>query len=247
MHFRDTATPGKSQLVFSVAGLCCVQVGVSWRGLSLLLMTAALAAASCGRSPLLLPPDLVADAAVPADTAADRPADLASDPKPERADAPPDPKPDRAVDAPAETGPPPCKPQPETCNGVDDDCNGALDENQPPIPCPGGGSRYCIAGRYSECPRRCDVCVPGSQRICMISFCLYWGHQTCAADGRSFSACRELAPPPECDQIAKGGKSAALEQCCLDNDYCCLDEFDLDHDGDKTKMLGRCEAVVCGP
>src|SRR5678816_1836023 len=43
-----------------------------------------------------------------------------------------------------------------------------------PIPCPGGGSRYCVAGRWSACPERCDVCVPGSQRVCFMSYCLYW-------------------------------------------------------------------------
>ena len=40
-------------------------------------------------------------------------------------------------------------------------------------------------------------------------------------------------------------RSPELEECCIDNGYCCVDEFDLDNDGDRTEMLGRCEAVMC--
>jgi hypothetical protein len=142
--------------------------------------------------------------------------------------------------------PPTCLPQPEICNGADDDCDGIVDEDLVPIPCPQGGSRYCVGGRFSDCPRRCEVCIPGSRRVCMISFCLYWGSQTCSADGRGFGPCLESPPPKECKAIAdRQMKSRELEQCCLDNGYCCLDEFDLDGDGDRSDMLGRCEAVRC--
>ena len=72
--------------------------------------------------------------------------------------------------------PPACQPQPETCNGVDDDCDGTVDEDLPAIPCPNGGGRYCVAGRYSDCPRRCDVCVPGSKRACLTSYLHVLGH-----------------------------------------------------------------------
>ena len=156
---------------------------------------------------------------------------------------------DRGMDAMSvPEGPPACQPQPEICNGADDDCDGAIDENQPAIPCPDGGNRYCVGGRYSDCPRRCDVCVPGSKRTCITSYCTFWGSQTCSADGQSFGRCDESRPPPECEAIAnKMMRSPALEMCCLDNGYCCVDEFDLDHDGDRTEMLGRCEAVVCDP
>ena len=154
---------------------------------------------------------------------------------------------DRGMDAMSvPEAPPACQPQAETCNGADDDCDGAIDEDLPAIPCPDGGNRYCVGGRYSDCPRRCDVCVPGSKRTCITSFCTFWGSQTCSADGRSFGRCDESRPPPECEEIAnKMMRSPALEQCCLDAGYCCVDEFDLDRDGDKTEMMGRCDAVVC--
>ena len=54
--------------------------------------------------------------------------------------------------------------------------------------------------------------------------------------------------PPECKPIVdKGMRTADLEQCCLDHGYCCLDEFDLNQNGDRTEMLGQCEAVACTP
>lgn len=149
--------------------------------------------------------------------------------------------------APSKTpdGPPECEPSTETCNGRDDDCNGAVDD-LPAQACAGGGFRFCVAGRLSECPRRCDVCVPGSGRVCQNSFCSFWGEQECAADGQGFGHCREAEPPPACAAIARKFKdSKELEQCCLDNGYCCLDEQDLDHDGDRREMLGACGDVAC--
>src|SRR5262249_50251711 len=134
--------------------------------------------------------DLVAEVAPerPPDVPPDLPPDLPPEVKPE---VMPDLPREVAPEAPAERPPveagPVCIPQPETCNGVDDNCDGRVDEDQPAIPCPNGGSRYCVSGRYSECPRRCEVCIPGSQRECFTSFCLFWGTQTCASDGRSFS------------------------------------------------------------
>jgi len=141
--------------------------------------------------------------------------------------------------------PPQCEPHAEKCNGRDDDCNGAVDDLAPG-PCVGGGFRFCVAGKWSECPRRCDVCVPGSVRICQNSFCSFWGEQECAADGQGFGHCREAKPPPECAATADRFQSSKeLEQCCLDNGYCCLDEHDLDGDGDRREMLGACGDVVC--
>jgi len=195
---------------------------------------AALVAAACGRSELfdgVQKAQVHADAAPVVDVGVDRGVERPVD---------------RPIDRPAPRDA--CKPQPETCNGVDDDCNGEIDDGLPAIPCPNGGSRYCVAGRYSDCPQRCDVCLPGSQRTCITSFCTFWGKQLCAADGRSFGACIEQQAPPQCADIAnQQQRSPALEQCCIDNGFCCLDEFDLNHNGDRTEMLGRCEAVVCGP
>jgi hypothetical protein len=88
--------------------------------------------------------------------------------------------------------------------------------------------------------------VPGSVRICQNSFCSFWGEQECSADGLGFSNCREAHPPAECKDIAKASEdSPELEQCCIDNGYCCLDQYDLDADGDRREMLGACGDVVC--
>jgi hypothetical protein len=165
-------------------------------------------------------------------------------------DAPPVVLPDGAMPPPptstVKPPPPQCVPSEEECNGVDDDCDGDVDEI-PAVPCAGGGSRYCVAGRMSECPQRCETCMPGSEVICFISYCTFWGVKTCAADGRGFSACTEgHGVPPECeDTVQRHKNSPELEQCCIDNGYCCADEFDLDDDGNKREMLGRCDEVVC--
>jgi hypothetical protein len=143
------------------------------------------------------------------------------------------------------TKPPICVAVPEECNGRDDDCDGAID-NLPAEACPGGGFRFCVAGRLSACPRRCEVCVPGSVRVCENSFCSFWGEQECAADGQGFGKCREAMPPPECAATAsKFENSRQLEQCCLDNGYCCLDEHDLNGNGNRREMLGACGDVTC--
>ncbi len=139
-----------------------------------------------------------------------------------------------------------CTPSPETCNGIDDDCNGKVDDGIPAVACPGGGQSYCVAGHMSKCPKRCDVCVPGSQRVCYLSYCRYWGVQTCTADGRSFGLCQEQEPPPECKSIADAEHgSRALEQCCVDNGYCCVDTYDLNHNGNEKELLGACDEVKC--
>lgn len=139
-----------------------------------------------------------------------------------------------------------CAPKDETCNGKDDDCDGQIDQGLPAIPCAGGGAQYCIAGRWSACPVRCDECMPGSERVCFLSYCTYWAVQTCSADGRSFGVCRERHVPPECEDVASSHKeSAQLEQCCLDKGYCCRDEYDLDGDGNRGEMLGACDEVSC--
>jgi hypothetical protein len=203
-------------------------------------------------------PDLPADLApdLPADQAPDLALDVTPDLAPDLAsaiDAPVDLARDLTSPPPRPVPPPPetpvvgCTPRgDETCNGVDDDCDGKVDEDLAAQPCPGGGSRYCIAGRMSECPRRCETCVPGSRRVCQVPFCTNWGVQVCAGDGRSFGICHEIPVPAECAGVAKEKKrSPELEQCCIDRGYCCLDEFDLDRDGDRSEMLGRCEAVAC--
>jgi hypothetical protein len=171
-----------------------------------------------------MPPD-ASDGALPLDAATDG----MTDPT-----VPPDPN-----------DPNPCTPKPESCNGADDDCNGQVDD-LPGEPCAGGGFRYCIAGRLSACPQSCEVCVPGSVRICQNSYCTFWGEQECAADGQGFGPCRERRPPPRCDSIAKRHQSSPeLEQCCIDDGYCCLDQHDLDHDGNRNEMLGACDGVRC--
>lgn len=141
--------------------------------------------------------------------------------------------------------PPACQPRAEVCNEADDDCDGAVDD-LPGEACPGGGFSFCVAGHMSACPRRCEVCVPGSVRVCQNPYCTFWGEQECAADGQGFGGCREQDPPPECAAVAKKHqKSPELERCCLDNGYCCVDEHDLDHDGNRSEMLGACEDIAC--
>lgn len=262
MRSTDTATPKKPQQ-FSFVGPCRVHDSVRVPAHRLTLTCAALCAAlvavGCGRTSLDQafgtpatdaagaaehPPDLATDRPT------DRPVDRAVDRSPDRSiDRAIDRGADRAVDRPADHAPPACVPEPEICNGVDDDCNGSIDENLPAIPCPNGGFQYCVAGRYSDCPQRCEACVPGSARTCFTSFCTYWGTQPCAPDGRSFGPCQEAkSVPPECLTIAQNmQRSPALEQCCLDHGYCCVDTFDLDNDGDRNEMLGNCEAVSCVP
>jgi hypothetical protein len=196
-----------------------------------------LIASACGRTPLGLEDGELFEP--PADDAAEPGVDARSFP-----DAPvlPDAAP---ADPPPDSVPPGCEPSEEICNGSDDDCDGRVDE-VPPIPCPGGGERYCVAGRMSQCPRRCDVCIPGSARVCFLSYCKYWATQECSADGRSFGTCHEQDPPPACRRIANDKKySRELEQCCLDNGYCCLDEFDLDRDNNRNELLGNCEEILC--
>jgi len=188
---------------------------------------------ACGRTGLLIEDGELSDAA------------KADDPKLEASSDTQIPLKDAALKDAAPI--PSCEPSEEICNGKDDDCDKQIDE-VPAIPCPGGGSRYCVTGRLSDCPRRCEVCMPGSERICFISYCTYWAIQTCTADGRSFGPCREQRAPSECYDLAMKKKdSRELEQCCIDNGYCCLDEFDLDHDGNTGEMLGHCSNVQCGP
>lgn len=148
-------------------------------------------------------------------------------------------------DAPRASPPPKKCAKPEICNGEDDDCNGEIDDNIAPIPCPGGGSRYCVVGQLSECPTRCNGCLPGGERVCFVSYCTFWGVQKCAADGRTFSGCQERVAPPECEHLARPRRRKELEQCCIDNGYCCVDEFDLDNDGSKSDMVGDCEEALC--
>ncbi len=258
-----------SPKAFSVLRRCRVQSSV--RRLDPLvrvaLVCAAVAFAGCGRTQLefgpapLLPavdaavvvqrqPDAARDVA--REIAPDRVADLAPDLRPDlpvemMPPPPPRPPPPPPPPPPVDAGPV-CTPQPETCNGVDDDCNGKIDDGLPPIPCPNGGERYCISGSYSECPRRCEVCVPGSQRECFTPFCTYWGTQSCASDGRSFGPCKESKVPAECTSITDQAKhSPELEKCCIAQGLCCRDDFDLDGDGDRTEMVGRCDSVTCGP
>jgi hypothetical protein len=116
----------------------------------------------------------------------------------------------------------------------------------PPVPCPGGGYQYCANGHYGECPKLCGLCVPGSTRVCFMTYCWRWGTQTCAADGLSFGFCQEHAPPSQCSSIAgEYGASPELEQCCIDNGYCCEDRFDLNGDGNTGDQIGRCTATSC--
>ncbi|MDX2050986.1 MAG: hypothetical protein SFV15_01255 [Polyangiaceae bacterium] len=190
----------------------------------------------CGRTPLdpFAAADEGVESAVP-----DQSTSAASSPTPT---LPPAPVPTPSASAPS---PIPCVPEAESCNGLDDDCNGRVDD-VPPLACSEGGFQYCVNGQMSDCPRRCEQCLPGSERVCQISYCTYWGVESCAADGKAFSFCKEQRVPRECREVAERfHDSPELEQCCIDNGYCCLDSHDLDKDGDTGEMMGRCEDVMC--
>jgi len=278
MPGKDTVTRSGRKVVGVFSDRCVEGIVPCHLALGRLsLVLALLAFGACHRTPLGALRELfdagpasvqvAPDARVP-DAPVDRPPDLSPDLPLDQGldqgrDLPPDRAPDVTVMAPPMDMAPPqpptappsppappvgCQPRDETCNGADDDCDGKIDEDQAAVPCPNGGSRYCVAGKMSECPRACAECRPGSARVCFISYCTYWGTQTCAADGRSFGLCREASVPPECAAVSKAHKkSAELERCCIANGYCCLDEFDLDGDGDRTELLGRCGAVTCTP
>jgi hypothetical protein len=116
----------------------------------------------------------------------------------------------------------------------------------PPVPCSGGGFQYCMAGHYSDCPARCQLCVPGSTSVCFKTYCLFWGTETCTADGLSYGRCFEEAPPPRCASIAtQYMDSPELEKCCIDSGYCCEDHFDLDGDGNANDFIGKCGKTSC--
>jgi len=206
----------------------------------LLIAAVVAAAAGCGRTALEPPYDPST-----ADAGRDRPTDLPA----EKTDAPPDLPPDLPKDHPPDLRPETisCVPTDEECNGLDDDCDGIADNHIAPIPCANAGDvRLCVGGHFSECPKRCGICVPGSERTCITSFCTFWGSQTCDADGMSFGDCRESTPPAACKDVAnKMMRSPELEMCCIKNNFCCVDEFDLNGNGDRTEMLGRCESVIC--
>jgi hypothetical protein len=233
MYATDTATCRNAQ-VFSATERSRVHASVR-----ILLIALAIAVGGCGRT--ALEPLQRLDAAAARDRASDLPVD--------RMDAPADMLPDMAMDLPPpRPDAPACVPKDEICNGVDDDCDGEVDEDQPKIPCPAGGFRFCVGGQYAECPRRCQICVPGSKRTCITTFCTFWGSQSCADDGMSFGPCKESQPPDACRDVAsRMMRSRELEQCCIDNQFCCVDEFDLNGNGDHTEMLGRCAGITCDP
>jgi hypothetical protein len=118
--------------------------------------------------------------------------------------------------------------------------------SMPPLPCAGGGYQYCVAGHYSQCPKRCSVCVPGSSRVCFLTYCKAWGTQTCAADGLSFGYCQEGNPPSQCQSVGDDNKpTPALEQCCIDSGRCCQDLFDLNGNGATNDLIGNCSGTSC--
>jgi hypothetical protein len=118
-------------------------------------------------------------------------------------------------------------PTDEICfDDLDNDCDGETDE---------------------DCTREDCLCIPGARRICDYSpiYCA-WGEQFCAADGLSWGPCAEITIPLECAPV-ETWYSPMAEACCIDQGYCCQDQWDLDGDGDGWESLGNCVDIVCVP
>src|SRR5262245_31378676 len=96
-----------------------------------------LLAQGCGRYPALLPGSQAGTGGQAGDHMH---APDAAAPGPDAAPTPPDAPPPTPDNPPP---PSPCMPHDESCNGADDDCDGQTDEELAPIPCEGGGYRYC--------------------------------------------------------------------------------------------------------
>ena len=91
------------------------------------------------------------------------------------------------------------------------------------------------------------ICNEDSWRYCdEPEFCL-WGRQYCLPGGLEWGPCEEILDIPESCASVEEWYSPSAERCCIENDFCCQDMWDLDHDGDTWESLGNCEELICIP
>ena len=88
------------------------------------------------------------------------------------------------------------------------------------------------------------LCIVGAWRYCDTPAYGYWGTQYCLENGLEWGRCTETAIPEPCAEVEVWYSPRAVE-CCIENDFCCQDMWDIDHDGDTWDSLGNCVDVLC--
>lgn len=83
-------------------------------------------------------------------------------------------------------------------------------------------------------------CVPGAMRYCDGALACGWGTQICDENMR-WGECVENSSNPPSGCVAGGFD----QSCCMRENHCCQDYWDIDEDGDLDESFGNCEGIVC--